>query len=248
MSDLDLSLLLSLLLVHVVGDFVLQSSAWAAEKQARHFASPSLYWHVGIHALLSLVALLAFGVPVRDCLPAVLIIAGSHWLVDALKSYATHRPIRYFLLDQSLHLGVLVLLWTWLVSPELSRLGLAWHALWQPQTLLIVLTYLVALKPASILIALIMQRWSRGVDTSGTLADAGARIGMLERFLILTFVLSHQMAAIGFLLTAKSVLRFGDLYEDRDRKLTEYVLLGTMLSFSITLTLGLVTRYLLERL
>ena len=74
------------------------------------------------------------------------------------------------------------------------------------------------------------------------LADAGARIGMLERFLVLTFVLADQLVPIGFLLAAKSVLRFGELREDRDRKLTEYVLLGTMLSFALTLCLGILIR------
>ncbi|GHB08479.1 DUF3307 domain-containing protein [Salinicola rhizosphaerae] len=247
MSDEALSLLLSLLLAHVIGDFLLQSNSWAAQKRERHFRAPSLYAHVAIHMALNLAALRFFDV---DWMPALLTMAAigiSHWLIDVAKSYTTARPIRYFVLDQGLHLLIVVWLWTELQAP-LPQVDIDWSLLWQPDTLLLLLAYLVAMKPASVLIALIMRRWSQGVDTRGTLADAGARIGMLERFLILTFVLSHQMAAIGFLLTAKSVLRFGDLYEDRDRKLTEYVLLGTMLSFSLTLTLGLATRYLLTRL
>lgn len=248
MNDISLSLLLALLLAHVIGDFVLQSDDWAAQKQAHHYRAPSLYYHVGIHILLSLGVLLAYRISLELSLISVATIGLSHWLIDTLKSYASSRPIRYFLLDQSLHLIVLIGLWLWMTESSTALFGLDFSYLWQPSTLLVALAYLVVLRPASVLIAMIMRRWSRGVDTSGTLADAGARIGMLERFLILTFVLSNQMAAIGFLLTAKSVLRFGDLYEDRDRKLTEYVLLGTMLSFSITLTLGLITRYLLATL
>lgn len=246
MNDISLSLLLALLLSHTVGDFVLQSNAWAAQKQARHFRAPSLYYHVGIHILLSLAVLLAFGIDLQRSLIGVTAIGLSHWLIDTLKSYTSSRPIGYFLLDQGLHLIVIIGLWLWLIGPSAASFDVDFAYLWQPSTLLVALAYLVVLRPASVLIAMIMRRWSQGVDTRGTLADAGARIGMLERFLILTFVLSNQMAAIGFLLTAKSVLRFGDLYEDRDRKLTEYVLLGTMLSFSITLTLGLITRYLLK--
>jgi hypothetical protein len=44
----------------------------------------------------------------------------------------------------------------------------------------------------------------------------------------------------GFLLAAKSVFRFGDLKESKDRKLTEYVLIGTLLSFGIALLAGVV--------
>ncbi len=60
--------------------------------------------------------------------------------------------------------------------------------------------------------------------------------------MVLTLVLQDELAAVGFLLTAKSVLRYGDLRERKDRKLTEYVLLGTLLSISLTLLLGLLTR------
>jgi len=245
MSEMSLSLLLALLLSHTIADFVLQSDTWAIQKQQRHFRALSLYWHVSVHMLLSLTVLIAFGVGIHAALIGTLGIGVSHWLIDTLKSYTPARRVRYFVLDQLLHLLILVFVWWWAIGSHVSDFMLDLGLLWQPQTLLVALAYLVVLRPASVLIALIMRRWSEGVDTRGTLADAGARIGMLERFLILTFVLSHQMAAIGFLLTAKSVLRFGDLYEDRDRKLTEYVLLGTMLSFSITLTLGLLTRYLL---
>lgn len=41
------------------------------------------------------------------------------------------------------------------------------------------------------------------------------------------------MEAVGFLLAAKSVFRFGDLRDDQDRKRTEYVLIGTLLSFGL---------------
>jgi hypothetical protein len=48
---------------------------------------------------------------------------------------------------------------------------------------------------------------------------------------------------VGFLLAAKSVLRHGD---SPDRKLTECVLLGTQLSVTAPMVLGLTVRRLLE--
>ncbi len=92
---------------------------------------------------------------------------------------------------------------------------------------------------------MVMQRWSEQLEETGTLASAGARIGVLERLLVLTLVLLDQLTAVGFLLAAKSVLRFGDLRDSPDRKLTEYVLLGTLLSVSTTLVLGMLVRLML---
>lgn len=65
---------------------------------------------------------------------------------------------------------------------------------------------------------------------------------MAERVLVLTLVLLDQLTAIGFLLAAKSVLRFGELRGAQDRKLTEYVLMGTLLSVSTAMVLGLLIR------
>src|SRR5690606_22226270 len=55
------------------------------------------------------------------------------------------------------------------------------------------------------------------------LASAGKWIGICERILILTFVLMGQYAAIGFLMTAKSILRFSEKEANTQLK-TEYVL------------------------
>ncbi|SHF62843.1 Protein of unknown function [Modicisalibacter ilicicola DSM 19980] len=243
MTSSALSLLLLLLLAHLAGDFLLQGKKWVRSKQQLGYRSPAVYQHAGVHALLALVAMLVSGQALGAALLAALAIGVSHLLIDILKSY-TPDQVRYFLIDQTLHLLVILLAWRWLARPEPMPALEAW--LLRPEPLAILLAYVLITRPLSILVALVMQRWSAQVDNRGTLADAGARIGMLERFLVLTFVLSGEFTPIGFLLAAKSVLRFGDLREDRDRKLTEYVLLGTMLSFSLTLLLGLALRYLLQ--
>jgi len=41
------------------------------------------------------------------------------------------------------------------------------------------------------------------------------------------------------LIAAKSVFRFGDLRESKNRKLTEYILIGTLLSFGIAIATGM---------
>jgi hypothetical protein len=77
---------------------------------------------------------------------------------------------------------------------------------------------------------------------SVSLKNAGNFIGILERLFIFCFVLAGHFETIGFLLTAKSIFRFGDLKEAKDRKLTEYVLIGTLLSFGIALLTGLIVQ------
>jgi hypothetical protein len=63
-------------------------------------------------------------------------------------------------------------------------------------------------------------------------ARIGATIGVLERLLIVTFVLTNATAAIGFVVGAKTLARFKQL-DDRD--FAEYYLLGTLASVAIAL-------------
>jgi hypothetical protein len=74
--------------------------------------------------------------------------------------------------------------------------------------------------------------------------DISAWIGILERILILIFILVGQFAAIGFLIAAKSIFRFNDTREDGNIK-AEYFLLGTLVSFTLAIVIGLLIKYLI---
>lgn len=67
----------------------------------------------------------------------------------------------------------------------------------------------------------------------------GMVIGGLERLLILTFVLLNEYSAIGLILAAKGIIRYGELKETPDQKVAEYVLIGTMLSMVWAVLVGL---------
>ena len=71
-------------------------------------------------------------------------------------------------------------------------------------------------------------------DNTGDLPNAGKLIGNVERFLSLLFVLLGQYEAVGFIIAAKSILRFAE----GDKAKSEYVLIGTLLSFSIAIFVG----------
>jgi hypothetical protein len=104
---------------------------------------------------------------------------------------------------------------------------------------ILVFGYLLVTWPLGILIGIVTAKWRKNLSTKATvvddMADAGKWIGICERVLILTFVLTHQYTAIGFLMTAKSILRFGD--KEAEKK-TEYILVGTLLSFASSAMLG----------
>jgi hypothetical protein len=75
------------------------------------------------------------------------------------------------------------------------------------------------------------------VTTSASPARLGATIGVLERLLIVTFVLTGSSAAVGFVVAAKTLARFKQL-DDRD--FAEYYLLGTLASVAVAVASGLV--------
>ena len=238
MSVAELPLLLLLLLAHVLGDFVLQPSAWVDERYAKHYASKRLYAHAAIHSVLSLAVLSLLLTPSWQTVAIAAVIGLTHFGIDLAKSYTPPGRLSWFVVDQLLHL--LVLGWVWLaLSNQWALVDSASEYFTSVDALLVLIGYVVVVWPFSVVIGLICKRWTKDIEGSDTLTDAGKTIGQLERFLILTFILVNQFAAIGFLLAAKSILRFGGTKEKNHRKMNEYILVGTMASFSITIAFGL---------
>ncbi len=107
-----------------------------------------------------------------------------------------------------------------------------------------VVGFLIVIWPASYITRKVTQRWAPVIEPVNDegLPDAGRLIGILERILVLIFVLLNQYQAIGFLIAAKSILRFGEKDGDNRRKKTEYVLVGTLLSFTLAIAVGIAVR------
>jgi len=79
-------------------------------------------------------------------------------------------------------------------------------------------------------------------------ARGGRLIGQLERALILLFVLMDQPSGVGFLIAAKSLLRFGEVREGANRMEAEYIIIGTLASFLFGLMIAYGTRWILSLL
>ncbi len=104
--------------------------------------------------------------------------------------------------------------------------------------------YFLVLFPASAIIERVLKRWIEQLpSSSSSLLNAGAMIGYLERVLLLTFILIGQYTAVGFVLALKAAYRFKDT---GDHPQSEYMLMGTFLSLTITLAVGLAAKFLID--
>ena len=238
-------LLLVLILTHLAGDFMLQTSKWIDEKQNAHLASKHLYLHAAIHGSLAFMALILFLPLSISVWTAAVAVTVTHFAIDLARSYTPRDKARWFIADQLLHISVIAAIWL-SVTDQWSSLNQIVTLSRNTAVLIVATSYVVVIWPLSNLIGLICKRWADNIENLESLPKGGARIGQLERLLILTFVLADQFTAIGFLLAAKSVLRFGDMKEANHRNINEYILLGTMVSFSMTIVLGLAAKWLLS--
>lgn len=227
-------LLIKLILAHLIGDFFLQPNTWVAAKEEKKLGAYQFYLHLLIHAAFILLLLwdLSFW-------PYLLVIVISHGILDALKIYLQREETRriWFFADQAGHLLVIAGVAYWIAGEgwiPWQTLGLEF---W---TILTIGAFLT--RPAAFIIKTAMSKWTPFTDESesDSLAEAGKYIGILERLFAFAFIISGRWEAIGFLVAAKSVFRFGDLRQSKDRKLTEYILIGTLLSFGISILCGLI--------
>ncbi|MGQ4276915.1 DUF3307 domain-containing protein [Pseudidiomarina sp. E22-M8] len=249
MTD-DVVILVVLILAHVIGDFYLQTGRSIRHKSAKEakLAILANLRHGASHALLAFTVLgitLSFELAL---LGTSLVIGTSHFVIDFIKSRlsACKGSLFCFAVDQLLHLVILVSVWAYLFDYfALINLATLREAI-TLEVLGIALAYLVILKPTSILIQFVLKPWriadsadSSEQDSDDHLDKAGSLIGILERFIILTLILMNQFTAIGFVIAAKSILRF------KEESRHEYVLLGTITSLAIVLMIGLIALSLL---
>ena len=233
-----MELLLLLIMAHLVSEFYVQRRAWITCRNENHLLSVGLLKHFISHVLLLVIALWLSGHMTLKGSLVIALVGLTQVLINLWKSYKVEN-LYYFLLDQLLHFLVLVLAWVVLSEFSLSQIMAQAALLLDSQYIAIAVAYVVACKPASIAIGMGLKGVTEQLNSQQAgLVSAGRWIGYLERCLIISFVLIGQFAGVGFLLAAKTIFRFGDLTKEQDMKLTEYMMLGTLLSFSCALLLG----------
>lgn len=226
---MNVTLLLRLLSAHLLADFFLQSDKLCkAKNESGKKGVIAQLAHAFIHALSAYILLADWK---NWIIPLVIFV--SHLIIDVLKSRLHGIGTVAFLCDQSVHIFVIVLLWWWLYADNTQAYGWLASMISSKQLLAAIVAYLIITKPASVLISKFIKNWTQSNNMHGQgMPRAGEWIGYIERSPILTFAIIGNIEAVGFLLAAKSVFRFGDLNKAKEIKITEYVLLGTLTSFT----------------
>ncbi|OWK74141.1 hypothetical protein CBW16_01620 [Flavobacteriaceae bacterium JJC] len=227
-----------LILAHLLGDFLLQPNSWVADKERKKAGSIYLYLHVLVHTVLSFVFLWDL-----NLWWIALIIGVTHFLIDWIKlSFQNHKTKRsWFFVDQLLHVAVISIL-SVIYFPYFR-----WEDFFNPENLKLLTAVVFLTVPSSILIKTLISIWTpvtveHSKLQTESLVNAGKYIGILERLLVFVFIVVNHWEGVGFMIAAKSVFRFSDLAEAKQRKLTEYVLIGTLLSFGIAVVTGILVK------
>jgi len=226
-------LLTKLFLAHLIVDFLLQPKRWVIHKESNKIASKFLYFHVALHFVVTMILLWDL-----DYWKLALVIAISHYFIDLGKLYSNPlfkvKAIPFFI-DQLLHILVLYLCAFYgnIIGQALTIIN---HIDWPLVTAVVFLSF-----PTAIIMAKLLEGMSDKIELDHkSLPNAGKYIGIIERLFVLVFIILGRWEVIGFLITAKSVFRFNDLKESNNRKLTEYILIGTLLSFGLAIITGII--------
>jgi hypothetical protein len=235
-----LAVLLRMLAAHFIADFFLQTRAGVEEKKKKRWKSKWLYLHSLVYALLVCASSMAW----EEIAWLFIVFFVFHAAIDGLKA---GRPERagVFALDQLAHLVLLFAVWAAL-SP--GRVGIVWAflqtGLASPAVLLLIVGYLINLHPIGYLIGFLTEPLRRQLEEEQRqgLEKAGFWIGCLERFFVLSFILVGYAEGIAILAGAKSVFRYGEIRGPGKRRETEYILIGTLLSYAIAFATGVLIK------
>lgn len=214
---------LALLLAHLLADYPLQNSWIIANKKKPE----AMAAHIGIVFLLTFIALKGEFLP-------TLTITGTHLVIDLLKTHYAPEKLWPYIADQLAHYATIAgVLWFW---PDLALL---WPdaKVWMQYMLAIGVGLILCVFAGGPAIGLLMTDF-QNIQNNG-LPAAGRMIGILERALIYLMVLVGQPAGIGFLIAAKSILRFDTA--SKDQRASEYVIIGTLASFGWALLISYAT-------
>ena len=257
------NLFFNLIIAHILGDFYLQWGSSCKNKILHSVKGIDLWLHSLVIGILSWIAIWDLrGWWLAACIMAL------HFLIDWFKSCMQLKcnifnvyksncsklvdgdnkryDLWIFVVDQIIHIAVIVVFANiWLrANNDWQQFG--WFhefAINHPLRMNTIVAMMLALKPANILVLLILGACKVSITPTENHDHgnfhSGELIGWLERGLMLLFVVMSQYEAIGFLIAAKSILRFNEASSGSEK--SEYVLTGTLLSLAIALALGIFT-------
>jgi hypothetical protein len=234
-TEMQVIFLIKLIIAHLLADFLFQTKKMVENKK---WLSKEMFLHVFIVFITTF--LFSFNLYIS------LIITILHYLIDGgkleLNKTKLSKPI-VFLLDQTAHVLIIILVW----CIYFDNVNYVVKTLLIPfqnyKISLILLGFLLVTTPFGFFIGMVTKRLQNTNNKKIKTDKNGFLIGVFERLIILTFVLLAEYGAIGFLITGKSIIRFSAKNEDIN---SEYVLLGTMISYGMTIITGLLIKQLIN--
>ncbi len=232
-----LQLILSQLIAHLLGDFIFQSSNLSTKKGNKHLTSH--LFHALIIGITSYLLSFNFGFWM-----ASLAIAIIHLGADLLKAHCNSpskcrsKLSTSFFVDQLVHILVIL----FVVLAYNYFFGISFYlSLPEPKILATILAFVFCMKPANIIIINLFSVFNvktpsenSNSEEDKSLVNAGKLIGIMERMITLVLILNSQYEAVGLVIAAKSILRFSSTAK------SEYVLMGTLLSFGFAIFCGVI--------
>jgi hypothetical protein len=233
-------MLQSMLLAHLLGDYVLQTDRLARWK------SRSLWGVVAHGAVVTLCAWLCSLPSTQDWWPYALGLGAFHTLVDVVRvkvgKVGPAMTLYLYLVDQAVHIysAVLAVRWSgWLgVRPAETALGLWLQA---DHRLTFIAGYVLLSMPAWVAVHFVVT--GMGAESKSLPGRPGEKyVGMFERVLIVTFVLTGQLFAVPLVLAPRLVLDGPHCRVEKERigYLSEL-----LVSVSLAVAVGLLLRALI---
>lgn len=198
-------------LAHLVGDYVLQWDSLAQWK-AREFRG------VAVHSLILFLVTFAFALPFPPMWwSGVLIIGGSHFLIDSLQFFhkAQIPPLLRFSLDQLTHMAIIILA---LVAGGYLEWGHIWSGVLQSANETPLLTtataYAFITMPAWVLLKYVAYAAAKD-KAPNFLAGPNKFVGIAERLIIVTLVMFGQFLLVPLVALPHVVLAWPQLTQGR---------------------------------
>ncbi len=235
---------IGLMAAHFLGDFVFQSYGLVKNKKKIGF----LLLHTGLVAILSW---LVCGYLALWLIPVGVLLL--HTCLDYCKSHFFEDGLTVFLLDQLFHVAVLWGLVMLIMNISMFDNDVSiWSDIFGTtywSVLIIVTGFIVAIRFSGFVIKYIVAPFEKELKNKNGfvkgLSNGGMWIGWLERFLIMLLYLTGQGLGIGFLIAAKSILRYGEVKDQKDKMQAEYIIIGTLTSFGFGILTAFLTSYFL---
>ena len=245
MKTLPVELFICLFSAHIIGDFLLQTSKDVKNKRRLRIL-------VKHGATIGALTYVLCGIWNEWGLPFMVFI--THCLIDFTKISLAPRfertPLSLFLADQAAHIFMLVLLGLIFSPPVSSGFWIKHLGSFYPRLIVITSGFILSVRTGAMVIEMavkpflaqtkeVRSRHAKGLENGGRI------IGQLERAMIFLLVIAGQPGAIGFLIAAKSILRFGEIKDRENLMEAEYIIIGTLMSFLFGLMVSFGARCLL---